>query len=450
MAGMPPPPLPQLGESFASQYYGLLCSDDANKMHDFYSEHSTMILVIDEVPAESATGIGQIRELISRLSVTIETTAIHTLECEENPNGVLLVVSGFVKIKDTVECRKFVHSMYLAPYQEGYFIKSDILHIITHDHQVPHELKPVAPITSKDIDPRFYSEHPPPVTDNGNLDESAVKRFERLMSLEVNVSGRDDLQNQPIVSEPPTAQEKASSSNSSGVANADENMDALEIEEPVAVQEEFSQSDTPTTPTSTGRGGGTNTRERDSGGRDKENMDALDIITHHQVSHELKPVAPPVADNGKLDESEVKRIEPLMSLEVNDIQFPKLQLQPQKKLKGRHDLQKQPIVSETPTAQKEASSSNSSSVANADNTTPENMAVQEEPPQIPDRSNLDNTRGCGSGERVKGSKKGKDNIIFTNQLPIPKPQASSSRGSGNNTRGHDSGGRDNGKKKAEN
>ena len=79
------------------------------------------------------------------------------------------------------------------------------------------------------------------VTDNGNLDESAVKRFERLMSLEVNFSGRDDLQNQPIVSETPTAQEKVSSSNSSGVANADENMDALEIEEPMAVQEEFSQ-----------------------------------------------------------------------------------------------------------------------------------------------------------------------------------------------------------------
>jgi len=39
------------------------------------------------------------------------------------------------------------------------------------------------------------------------------------------------------------------------------------------------QSDTPTTPTSTGRGGGNNTKERDSGGRDKENMDALDITS---------------------------------------------------------------------------------------------------------------------------------------------------------------------------
>jgi len=61
------------------------------------------------------------------------------------------------------------------------------------------------------------------------------------MSLEVNVSGRSDIQKQPIVSETSTAQEEASSSNSSGVANADENMDALEIEEPMAVQEEPSQ-----------------------------------------------------------------------------------------------------------------------------------------------------------------------------------------------------------------
>jgi hypothetical protein len=57
----------------------------------------------------------------------------------------------------------------------------------------------------------------------------------------IQLPGCSDLQNQPIVSETPTAQDEASSSNSSGVANADENMDALEIEEPVAAQEEFSQ-----------------------------------------------------------------------------------------------------------------------------------------------------------------------------------------------------------------
>jgi len=53
-----------------------------------------------------------------------------------------------------------------------------------------------------------------------------------------------------------------------------------------------------------------------------------------------------------------------------------------------HDVQKKPIVSEIPTTQEEASSSNSLSVANADDTTPENMAVREEPPQIPDGANV--------------------------------------------------------------
>lgn len=78
-----------------------------------------------------------------------------------------------------------------------------------------------------------------------------------------------------------------------------------------------------------------------------------------------------------------------MSLELNDIQFPKLQLQPQKKQRGRYDLQIQPDVRETPPAQDEASSSNSSSVANVDDPTPENVdAVQEEPPHIPDGSDL--------------------------------------------------------------
>ncbi|XP_039686876.1 uncharacterized protein [Medicago truncatula] len=302
--------------------------------------------------------------------------------------------------QDIAECRKFVHTIYLAPQGNGngYFIKNDILHIITHDHLVAHESKPVAPITSKDIDPRFYSDS------------------ENVRTIKVSKKGERHSVTGPFCYSKSTYCLKNSNCTgrgiflkSSGVANADENMDALDIEEPVAVQEEFSQSDTPTTPTLTGRGGGNNTKERDSGGRDKENMDALDIITHHhQVPHELKPVAPltskdidpgfhsehppPVMDNGNLDESAVKMFEGLMSQKVNDIEFPTLQqqqLQPQKKQRGRYDLQIQPDVREIPPAQDEASSSISSSVANVDDPTPENMdAVQEEPPQIPDGSDL--------------------------------------------------------------
>jgi len=121
-----------------------------------------MILVIDDQTVTTATDLNQIHNLIMSLKFhSIQTNTVQFLECWGR--GVLLVVSGFVKIEDVAEFCKFVHTIYLAPQGigNGYFIKNDILHIVTHDYQVPHELNPVAPITSKDIDPRFYSEHPP-------------------------------------------------------------------------------------------------------------------------------------------------------------------------------------------------------------------------------------------------------------------------------------------------
>jgi len=74
-----------------------------------------------------------------------------------------------------------------------------------------------------------------------NLTEDLKQLMSLILENDIGLPGGDDLQNQPIVSKTPTAQEEASSSNSPGVANADEDMDTLEIEEPVAVQEEFSQ-----------------------------------------------------------------------------------------------------------------------------------------------------------------------------------------------------------------
>jgi hypothetical protein len=121
-----------LGESFASQYYGLLCSDDANNMHYFYTENSTMILVINGHTVTTATELNQIHNLILSLKLdTIQTNTVHFLECWGR--GVLLVVSGFVKIEDVAEFCKFVHTIYLAPQGNGngYFIMNDVLHIIT-------------------------------------------------------------------------------------------------------------------------------------------------------------------------------------------------------------------------------------------------------------------------------------------------------------------------------
>ncbi|XP_004495061.1 uncharacterized protein [Cicer arietinum] len=274
MENMPPPE--QVGAFFAPQYYGLL-SKEPNCMHHFYAEHSTMILVnADSIT--TASELDQIHTLIMSLNfVTIDISSIKSLECWGG--GVLLVVSGSVKIKDATQWRKFIHTMYLAPQGDGYFVMNDILHLID-DHHVTNHTNLVVPVSSEDIDPRFHSEHPPPATDTGNLDESVVKKIDDLMSLMVNhfdfpslprprSRSLFDLQTPPTVSEPLPTHEEASSSNSSSVANADtvhesvaatkieetsssnsssvanadtvnENVDATKIE-PVVVQEEPSQ-----------------------------------------------------------------------------------------------------------------------------------------------------------------------------------------------------------------
>lgn len=119
-----------------------------------------MILVINGDTRTTASDLGQIHNLIISLDfVSVEIKSVHSRECWGC--GVLVVVSGYVKISDVNEYNQFVHTIYLAPQGTGYFILNDIIHIINHLNIISH-VKPVAPLKSYQIDPRFHSEHPPP------------------------------------------------------------------------------------------------------------------------------------------------------------------------------------------------------------------------------------------------------------------------------------------------
>lgn len=71
----------------------------------------------------------QIHALVMSLNFTsIEIRTINSLDSWDG--GVLVMVSGFIKIKDISGRRKFVQSFFLAPQDKGYFVLNDIFHFI--------------------------------------------------------------------------------------------------------------------------------------------------------------------------------------------------------------------------------------------------------------------------------------------------------------------------------
>lgn len=101
-----------------------------------------------------------------------------------------------------------------------------------------------------------------------------------------------------------------------------------------------------------------------------------------------------VTDNGNLEESVVKRCNDLMSLMVNQVEFPDLKRrQPPPRRRGRFDLLNQPVVREIPYVEDEPTSSGSLSVGNArgdamnenvddDGKVEENVVVEEEASRV--------------------------------------------------------------------
>ncbi|XP_039036947.1 nuclear transport factor 2-like [Hibiscus syriacus] len=121
-----PGPL-QVGSYFVGRYYQLL-QQQPDLVHQFYSDDSTVVRV-DGDSSESASSMLEIHTLVMSLTFTaIEIKTINSLDSWNG--GVLVMVSGYVKIKDFNGRRKFVQTFFLAPQEKGYFVLNDILQFI--------------------------------------------------------------------------------------------------------------------------------------------------------------------------------------------------------------------------------------------------------------------------------------------------------------------------------
>lgn len=138
----------QVGSYFVGQYYKVL-GQQPDLLHQFYSDASTMIRV-DGDSSESASSMLQIHTLAMSLNFTaIEIETINSLDSWNG--GVLVMVSGSVKIKDFNGRRKFVQTFFLAPQDKGYFVLNDIFQFTDDEtiYQHPASTLPEDKLDSK-------------------------------------------------------------------------------------------------------------------------------------------------------------------------------------------------------------------------------------------------------------------------------------------------------------
>jgi hypothetical protein len=81
---------------------------------------------------------------------TIEIKTINSLDSWNG--GVIVMVTGVVKIKDVSRKQKFVQTFFLAPQEKGYFVLNDIFQYV-HEEVVHPNL---VPVTSERIDSQTH------------------------------------------------------------------------------------------------------------------------------------------------------------------------------------------------------------------------------------------------------------------------------------------------------
>ncbi|CAL9780784.1 unnamed protein product [Musa acuminata subsp. burmannicoides] len=129
----------QVGTYFVCQYYQIL-QQQPDSVHQFYTNLSSMVRS-DGAATESAQGMLQIHNLVMCLNFNgIEIKTAHFLESWNG--GVLVMVSGYVQLKEYSIRRKFVQTFFLAPQEKGYFVLNDIFHFLEeeHVHQLPESV----------------------------------------------------------------------------------------------------------------------------------------------------------------------------------------------------------------------------------------------------------------------------------------------------------------------
>ncbi|XP_019188211.1 PREDICTED: putative G3BP-like protein [Ipomoea nil] len=128
----------QVGSYFVQQYYHVL-QYQPDFVHQFYTDASSIVRV-DGDSSESASALVHIDSLI--LSISFCGIKIKTINSLESWNeGVLVVVSGSVKPKDSCRWRSFVQTFFLAPQEKGYFVLNDVFHF--GDEEVNDQPQPL-------------------------------------------------------------------------------------------------------------------------------------------------------------------------------------------------------------------------------------------------------------------------------------------------------------------
>ncbi|KAJ8899290.1 hypothetical protein K2173_018264 [Erythroxylum novogranatense] len=154
------PAAAQVGSYFVGQYYQVL-KQQPNLVHQFYSDASTMIRV-DGDSSDTASTMLEIHTNLTSLNFTaIEIKTINSLDSWNG--GVLVMVSGSVKIKDFSGRRKFVQTFFLAPQEKGYFVLNDIFQF-TNDGNT-HQQHPVSMSVGE-----IYQQHSAPISSEGTIE----------------------------------------------------------------------------------------------------------------------------------------------------------------------------------------------------------------------------------------------------------------------------------------
>lgn len=152
----------QVGSYFVQQYYQVL-QQQPDYVHQFYTDASSIIRV-DGDSNESASALVQIHTLI--MSMSFFAIKIKTINSLESWNGgVLVVVSGSVKLKDFNGWRNFVQTFLLAPQEKGYFVLNDVFHFVNEEGS---ELAQASVVSHNNLDAQPTSSNPlsePPAHD---------------------------------------------------------------------------------------------------------------------------------------------------------------------------------------------------------------------------------------------------------------------------------------------
>lgn len=102
----------------------------------------------------------QIHSLVVSLGVTsIEIQTINSSDSWDG--GILVMVKGFVKTRESSGKRKFVQTFFLAPQDKGYFVLNDMLQFI-EDEVVFQHPEPIQSEGRFDMQPSSSSPLPEP------------------------------------------------------------------------------------------------------------------------------------------------------------------------------------------------------------------------------------------------------------------------------------------------